>query len=187
MNCIFYKLLKKKKTHAQKKRRRIHYLYYHCQTFSPQFVSFAFNTPFNHSQSQEDLMKQDRLDFQSTPLPKELSFVQPFSTYKYIYIYLFFVYNKRWNVITDTDKIGRKRSRIEVHHFSSLNAIIPSSCREFFFFFFFFSSGPPDKRPPKLQVATLEPSLEGGGGRERGEMVEAPSKLERTVNNATLR
>lgn len=174
MNSTFYKLKRRTHIHTRKKETEKNTsLLLLLSNISSQFLSRLIRHLIPGG-----LNEITRLDFQSTPSPEKLNFVQPRSSTS---TYTLFI--TKGGMSSRTDKIGRKRSWIEVPvsvPWTQLSRRVVES-------FFFFSSGPPDKRPPKLQVATLEPSLEGGGGRERGEMVEAPSKLERTVNNATLR
>lgn len=139
MNSIFYKLKRHTHIHTHKKETEKNTsLPLLLSNISSQFLSRLIRHLIPGG-----LNEITRLDFQSTPSPKELNFVQPRSSTS---IYTLFI--TKGGMSSRTDKIGRKRSWIEVPvsvPWTQLSRRVVQS-------FFFFSSGPPDKRPRSCKL-----------------------------------
>lgn len=105
MNSTFYKLKRRTHIHTRKKETEKNTsLPLLLSNISSQFLSRLIRHLIPGG-----LNEITRLDFQSTPSPKELNFVQPRSSTS---TYTLFI--TKGGMSSRTDKIGRKRSWIEV-------------------------------------------------------------------------
>lgn len=140
MNSTFYKLKRRTHIHTRKKETEKNTsLPLLLSNISSQFLSRLIRHLIPGG-----LNEITRLDFQSTPSPKELNFVQQFRSSTSIYT----LFITKGGMSSRTDKIGRKRSWIEVPvsvPWTQLSRRVVES-------FFFFSSGPPDKRPRSCKL-----------------------------------